>query len=481
MYNPYDPNAYAHLADDSAMIQAAVDAAAEFGEAVTIPRYNARTGGNIWHISRAILLHTGSVIYLDNCHLRQADYCVDNIFRNSNNDTPLGFTREGRQTDITIEGMGNCLLDSGEYPGVTEDNYREAGLSHNYINCMFNFVNVERVKISNIRIARHRYWSMVFHYSSHVQIRNIDFYGPWDFRNQDGIDLRSGCSHFVIENITGVTGDDVVAMTNLRNYYAPLMAGCGYDDSIHNVMIQNIRASTQHSFVRILNHGGRKIYNILIQDLMYDCESDPSDTRIRPGVNPTTFPGSYVPIHPEVYRFPQDYTVRIGTCFFHGKDPMATLGDTYNITVQNIHCRGLAGVCLSCTAKDVLIDNVHLYGQGMTGVYFAQGPIRDVHVRNISYAENAALHPEWDDRLIECELEGFEKDVAALPQRQASAVYFKNSDIEDVSFENISAGKNNTAVFSGFGKVNAVASGIIKGREDLPINGGVGLNIKVTE
>lgn len=481
MYNPYNPNYYAHLADDSAMIQAAVDAAAEVGEAVTIPRHNARTGGTVWNICRAILLHTGSVIYLENCHLRHGDDCVDNLFRNSNADTPLGFTREGRQSDITITGFGSCLLDGGNYPGVTEENYKDFGYTHNYMNCMFHFVNVERVKISNLRITRHRYWSMVFHYSSHVQIRDIDFYGPWQCRNQDGIDLRSGCSHFLIENITGITGDDVVAMTNLINQYMEPMAACGYDDSIHNVIIQNIRASTRHSFVRILNHGGRKIYNILIENLMYDCESDPSDTRIRPGVDPSEFPGSYDPIHLEVYQFPQDYTVRIGTCFFNRTDPMAQLGDTYNITVKNVHCRGFAAVCLSCTAQNVLIDNVRMYGDGMTGVYFAQGPMRNIHVRNISFAENACHSRVWDARYIECELEGFAKDVAALPQRQASAVYFKNSDVEDVTFENISSSKNNTAVFSGFGKVNAVASGITKGREDLPLNAGVGLNITIKD
>ncbi len=478
MYNKFDPNYYAHLENDSAMIQAAVDAAAETGDAVTIPRYNARTGGHVWNISKSILLHTGSVIYLENCHLRQADDHNTNIFRNSNNDTPLGYTREGRQSNISIIGMGNCLLDGGEYTGVTEANYEEAGLKSACENSMINFMNVEKVKIINLRITHHRYWSMVFHYSSHVQIQNIDFYGPWHWRNQDGINLRNGCSHFLIENLTGVTGDDVVALTNLYCYREELMKGCGYDDSIHNVVVQNLRCTTQHSFVRILNHGGRKIYNVLIQDLMFDCESDPTDTRIRPGVNPTVFPAGYNPIHPEVYRFSQDYGVRIGTCDYYGTDSMAQLGDTYNITVRNITCRGLVGVCLSCTAKDVLIENVRMYGRGITGVYFAQGPMRNIHVRDINYSENCALGAIGDDRLMECELErNNDKDLAALPDRQLCAVYFKDSDVEDVVFRDIHAGKNLTSVFGGYGKVNAVASGIVKAREDMPTNAGVGLNI----
>ena len=70
MYDQFNPNFYAHLEDDSAMIQAAVDAAAQTGDAVTIPRRNERTGKNVWDICRAILLHTGSVLYLDNCKYR---------------------------------------------------------------------------------------------------------------------------------------------------------------------------------------------------------------------------------------------------------------------------------------------------------------------------------------------------------------------------------------------------------------------------
>ena len=78
--NRFNPNFYANLEDDSAMIQAAVDAAAETGETVTIPRHNERTGEDIWMITHAVRLHTGSVVCLDNCILRQADGMFENIF-----------------------------------------------------------------------------------------------------------------------------------------------------------------------------------------------------------------------------------------------------------------------------------------------------------------------------------------------------------------------------------------------------------------
>ena len=83
MNNKFSPNSYSNLQDDSAMIQAAVDAAKGTGESVVIPRVNMRTGKCLWNIERAIRLHSGSVICLDNCVLRQADGMFDNIFVNS--------------------------------------------------------------------------------------------------------------------------------------------------------------------------------------------------------------------------------------------------------------------------------------------------------------------------------------------------------------------------------------------------------------
>jgi len=470
MTDRFNPNYYINLADDSAMIQAAVDAAVQTGDAVTIPRFNERTGKPVWIIERAINLHSNSIIYLDNCHLRQADNVIQNIFRNSNNGTAKGYTRMGRQSCISIIGMGHCLLDGGEHNGMTEVNCREYGHEAAYENCMFNFLNVEQVKIKNIKITRQRYWSFVFHYSSHVQITDIDYYAPYHWRNQDGVDLRSGCSHFLIENITGVLGDDVVALTNLKNHHEDLMKDCHYDDSIHNVVIRNLRCTTKYSFVRILNHGGRKVYNVLIEDLMFDCESNPVDTRPGKYVSP----GNYRPIHPEIYQFRQDYAVRIGSYGYTGGEPVAQLGDTYNITVRNVTCRGIVGVCLSCTARDVLIDNLRMYGQGGTAVYVAQGPMRNIRMRDIYCTTQT--DDAFDNRRYE-DWNGINKDYDVLPDRQSCAVYFKDSDVEDFVIRDLHVGDGFTSVFGGYGKVKATFSDLVKENPDTPLNLGVGVEV----
>ena len=477
MYDQFNPNFYAHLEDDSAMIQAAVDAAKESRSAVTVPRYNARTGKYVWNICRSVELYTGSVIYLDNCHLRQADDCNTNIFRNSGNGTPKGFTRMGRQSNISIIGRGNALLDGGEHTGATEDNYEQFGLLSPTENSMLYFMNVEQVHIRNLRIVSQRYRAMSFYYSSHVHIEDIDFYAPRQWQDQDGISLHTGCAHFRIKNITGVVGESVVALLNLQNYREPLMRFAQYDDSIHNIFVQNVCCAAAGAFVRTANHGGRKIYNVLIQDCMAECESDPTDKRSGPGRDNTKRPGGYSPIDVPVYRFPQEYAIAIGDCKAGETDSPAKYGDTYHITLRNLTCRCYAGVYLSATAKDVLIENVRMYGEGLTAVYFAQGDIRNVQVRDVYYSENCKAIDAMDDRLLDCRPGAENKDLTLLPQRQLCAVYFKDANVENADFSNIHAGQHLTSVFGGYGQATVTATGIDKAREDLPTNTGVGIHL----
>ena len=300
--NRYDPNSYKDLADDAAMIQAAVDAAAESGETVVVPRHNERRGEALWDIPRAIGLHSGSVVCLDNCVLRLADGVFDNMFRNSNYETPAVFTREGRQYDIRVYGLGNAVLCGGRQNGHTEATQRGEDKRPMYYNSFFNFMNCERITVENLRMIEQRYWAFTFHYCSKGRISNIDFYAPWTAPNQDGIDLRTGCSDFIIENITGVTGDDVVALTCLRSRYDDAMKAAALDDSIHHVTIRNIRAATVFSLVRLLNHGGKLLHDILIENITETAEHDPAHERCR----------DYPPLDEAAAKYRSGSLVRIG-------------------------------------------------------------------------------------------------------------------------------------------------------------------------
>ena len=88
-------NSYKHLESDSKMIQAAIDEASLSGKSVLIPKYNERTGRDIWNIAETLYLHSESVILLQNCHLRLADGAVCHMFSNSNAKKPIALTEEG--------------------------------------------------------------------------------------------------------------------------------------------------------------------------------------------------------------------------------------------------------------------------------------------------------------------------------------------------------------------------------------------------
>ena len=99
-------NTFSDCGSDADMIQAAVDAAAKTGQSVLVPKYNVRTGKDLWEIDKTVLLHTSTTLILQNCHLRMADGAICNMFMNSNARTDAALTEAGKQSYITIRGEG---------------------------------------------------------------------------------------------------------------------------------------------------------------------------------------------------------------------------------------------------------------------------------------------------------------------------------------------------------------------------------------
>lgn len=56
----------------------------------------------------------------------------------------------------------------------------------------------------------------------------------------DGIDLRMGCHDFEIENITGRTGDDTIALTAIAGVMETAAIVDGRSGDIRNVKIRNV-------------------------------------------------------------------------------------------------------------------------------------------------------------------------------------------------------------------------------------------------
>lgn len=455
-----NPNFYKNLEDDSAMIQAAVDAAAETGETVTIPRHNERTGENIWHIDRAIRLYTGSVVCLDNCVLRQVDGMMENIFTNSNSNVETGeISRESRQYDIKIYGLGNALLDGGNHNGLFEPD-RYPGKPRMYVNCPIHFVNVERVEVDNLRITMQRYWAITFQYCSHGHVSNINFYATHNWINQDGIDLRTGCSNFIIENITGHTGDDTVALTNLRSHYDAAAKAAGFDDAIHHVIIRNICSSTPCCMVRTLNHHRKLIYDIVIENIMSLSERNRAHQK----------DVDRAPMDPDADKWRVGACIRLGDNRYYGDDEAnkAVLGEAYNITVRNVISRGRLGVKVGCALDNAVIDNVQIFGDGGTAVHFGEGTVKNVRISNIGYPVNHAPR-DIDDNRAEKGVSNLDYSLQPKADRKLCAIYFKETQAENIVVSNVFAGKKLTSVFGGDGNVSLIANNIIREDASTPL------------
>ena len=100
--------------------------------------------------------------------------------------------------------------------------------------------------------------------------------------NQDGIDLRNGCHDIVISDITGRTGDDIVALTAiargdkihpggaLRTTHVMHNDWSRRDRDIHDVIIRNVLGYSGGGIcfhVRLLPVES-KIYNIVIDGVV---------------------------------------------------------------------------------------------------------------------------------------------------------------------------------------------------------------------
>jgi hypothetical protein len=69
--------------------------------------------------------------------------------------------------------------------------------------------------------------------------------------NQDGIDLRLGCHDILIENISGQTDDDLIALTAIPRAGKTAVPA----DDIRHVIVRNIKGYCRggHHIVRLLN------------------------------------------------------------------------------------------------------------------------------------------------------------------------------------------------------------------------------------
>ena len=335
-------------ASDAQNIQNAIDtAAATASRRVRIPRVNERTGKELWVIDETIRLPSDIEILFDNAHLVLADGCFCNMFMAKGGDSA-----EKSLRNITLRGRGNAVLDGGHYNGLSEKSCKQEGNPHISVNTMLLFANVENLDVEDLTLARQRWWAVTNIAVRHARFDRIRFaaelsrvdengvHHPNELpahpremyvKNADGIDLRIGCSDVLIEDISGFTGDDTVALTALGGFERDLgLFPAGLSPDIHDVTVRRVDSETFGcATVRLLNHNGNKLYNVTVEDITNRHTED-------------------------IFR--SHAAVSIGDKNY--AEQLNALGDTHHITVKNVRSEAQLGVSLCRYLSDSAIENI---------------------------------------------------------------------------------------------------------------------------
>lgn len=289
-----------------------------------------------WLLDRAILLPENTTVILQNCTIKLSDRCRDNFFRSAN--CGLGIAYPKRIRNIHIRGEGLCVLKGADHPRATgdggkilanpcpyevedlcrfadwiPDERRKSGEleflerhDHSYgtdfgkegesqygdwrgIGILL--ANVEHFSISNIQMVEGHGWHISLEECAYGTVEKIVFDAcmskmidgmRMNMENQDGIDIRNGCHHISISNISGNTGDDVVALTaitrgeggtfrpggSLRTTHVMHNDWTKRDPNIHDIQIRNVTAYSHLCYTVRLLPANAKIWNVVVDGII---------------------------------------------------------------------------------------------------------------------------------------------------------------------------------------------------------------------
>lgn len=358
--NYTDPNNYE--GSDSERINAAVRDAHKTGGIVRIfkRKPDKKSDRDFWLIDSAILLPSDTTLYLMNCKIKLSDKSRDNWIRSAN--CIAGNPEVKDLSGIHIIGEGSAVLEGADHPRATGDSGKILGVQTygtdagkknrkqkgDWRNIGILLVKVKDFSIKNISMTNSHSWAVSLEYCEKGTIRDLHFESQErvvidgkqvKILNRDGLDLRKGCRDITIENITGRTGDDLIALTalgrrvrksgilNAMEFYGGSPAPGSTDT--YNISIRNVRGycAGGHHIIRLLNNRGTKLHHIQISNLL---DTSPAGVQAKAAI-------------------------KIGDQAYGGSSP---LGDTSDIQITNIHSKAKNAILLGGSLKDSMISNV---------------------------------------------------------------------------------------------------------------------------
>ena len=312
-----------------------------------------------YEIDKPVRIPSDFTLILENCHLRLADGSFTNIFVNEHHSTEIGKTVSGCDRNIKIIGRGEAILDGGEYNGLSEKTHNKNGFPAIWNNNMILFTNVENFEIRRIAARNQRWWALCFIYARNGRISDVDFcacdigvredgttyrglkrgfYKEALVKNADGIDLRVGCQNIVIENITGFTEDDTIALSALNGGLERTFGVEGLPTDLCNVEIRNIASSAYCSNVRLLSQGTYKVHDIYIEGVFDSSQNSPHMERGGAGV-------------------------RIGDPHIY-ETRHSNSDETYNITIRKVRSRAVCSVALYGGIGNLVMEDIESFDGG---------------------------------------------------------------------------------------------------------------------
>jgi hypothetical protein len=306
---------------DTQRIQEAVDKAAATAGKVVIPANNSNRSG-VWLLDSAVRLPSNITVILDNCTIQLSDSCRDNMFRSNN--VGLGIKNPKWNYNISIIGLGEVLLKGANNPRSTggesktlsknseidKVNIKKSGGSWQFDitygsdagkkgrkqtgdwrNIMVLMAYVNGFKLKNVNIEKSHAWAVSNERVLNAEISDIRLNNPggWQiingekqyFENRDGINLRHGCKNFRIDNVSGVTGDDFIALSTLglnsKNQEGGGLNSTmitspkwrGLEDNTERIFISNINCKSPQWGIAIRSNDMASINNVYINGVFY--------------------------------------------------------------------------------------------------------------------------------------------------------------------------------------------------------------------
>lgn len=385
------PNAFEGT--DSERIAQAVAAAAATSGRVRIPRVNDARKNNLWLIDEAITLPSNITLELDGCRVKLSDTCRDNIIRSAN--SGIGITSILPARNIHIVGKNGATLEGADHPRATGDSGKtltsQKGKHYpltygtdadkpnenqkgDWRNIGILMTSVELFSIEGVRIVNSHCWAISLEWCAYGSIRDISFSSDdgimidgehTNALNQDGLDLRIGCHDIIIENITGHTGDDLIALTAIPHAHAVTgdvnsteLSASRTPESpcpdVHNIVIRNVSGYSTggHHIVRFLNTSGVTMHDILLDGLI---DSSPDNITCRAAVK-----------------------IGDNNPNWGGVTP---LGDTSRFVIRNVMSRCHTGVLVAGSLSESIIDGLIQDGSRGQAIVLESGEKYVHHVR----------------------------------------------------------------------------------------------------